>query len=70
VPTFTVLRYGADPHAPEYADDPRLRERLVKAGLPPVAALQAATRNPAQFLGRAHAMTRGTKIAACFASPQ
>jgi imidazolonepropionase-like amidohydrolase len=122
-PTFTVLRYGANPRAPEYANDPRLRymppwvrkmwsedfrnrsrtpevtasqERLfqrrlelvgemhragvgilagsdvlnpycfpgfslheelgwlVKAGLPPMAALQAATRNPALFLGRAH----------------
>jgi len=121
VPTFTVLRYGADPLAPEYANDPRLRymplwvrkmwnedfrkrertpaqaasqmrlfqrrlelvgemhragvgllagsdvlnpycfpgfslhdelEWLVKAGLPPMAALQAATRNPALFLGR------------------
>ena len=121
VPTFTVLRYGADPLAPEYASDPRLRymplwvrkmwnedfrkpertpaqaasqmrlfqrrlelvgemhragvgllagsdvlnpycfpgfslhdelEWLVKAGLPPMAALQAATRNPALFLGR------------------
>lgn len=120
-PTFTVLRYGADPRAPEYAQDPRLRymppwvrtlwandfrnrsrtpeeaasqqrlfqrrfelvgemhragvgllagsdvlnpycfpgfslhdelEWLVKAGLPPIAALQAATRNPALFLGR------------------
>jgi len=29
-------------------------EWLVKAGLPPVAALQGATRNSAQFLGRAH----------------
>jgi imidazolonepropionase-like amidohydrolase len=123
VPTFTVLRYGADPLAQEYANDPRMRymppwvhklwaddfrrrERtaaqaasqlrlfqrrlelvgvmhragvgilagsdvlnpycfpgfslhdelgwLVKAGLPPMAALQAATRNPALFLGRAH----------------
>jgi len=121
VPTFTVLHYGADPLAPEYAadlrmrymppwvhklwaDDFRRRERtaaqaasqlrlfqrrlelvgemhragvgllagsdvlnpycfpgfslhdelgwLVKAGLPPMAALQAATRNPALFLGR------------------
>ena len=121
VPTFTVLRYGADPHAPEYANDPRMRymppwvhklwqndfrhrertaeqaasqmrlfqrrlelvgemhragvgvlagsdvlnpycfpgfslhdelEWLVKAGLTPMAALQAATRDPALFLGR------------------
>jgi len=126
VPTFTVLRYGADPHAPEYANDPRMRymppwvhklwaddfrrrERtaaqaasqlrlfqrrlelvgemhragvgilagsdvlnpycfpgfslhdelawLVKAGLPPMAALQAATRDPALFLGRHDAGT-------------
>ena len=126
VPTFTVLRYGADPHAPEYVNDPRMRymppsvhkfwandfryrERtaaqaasqmrlfqrrlelvgemhragvgilagsdvlnpycfpgfslhdelgwLVKAGLPPMAALQAATRNPALFLGRHDAGT-------------
>jgi len=121
VPTFTVLHSGANPRAPEYTDDPRLRymppwvrkmwredfrnrertaeetanqerlfqrrlelvgemhragvgilagsdvlnpycfpgfslhdelEWLVKAGLPPMAALQAATRNPALFLGR------------------
>jgi imidazolonepropionase-like amidohydrolase len=120
-PTFTVLRYGAYPRAPEYANDPRLRymppwvrkmwsedfrnrsrtpevtasqerlfqrrlelvgemhragvgilagsdvlnpycfpgfslhdelEWLVKAGLSPMAALQAATRNAALFLGR------------------
>jgi len=120
-PTFTVLRYGANPRAPEYADDPRLRyvapwvrkmwsedfrnrertpevnaslerlfqrrlqlvgemhragvgilagsdvlnpycfpgfslhdelEWLVKADLSPMAALQAATRNAALFLGR------------------
>jgi imidazolonepropionase-like amidohydrolase len=29
-------------------------ELLVKAGLPPLQALQCATRNPAQYLGRAH----------------
>jgi imidazolonepropionase-like amidohydrolase len=126
VPTFTVLRYGADPFAAEYANDPRLRymplwvrkmwsedfrkrertaeqaasqmrlfqrrlelvgemhragigilagsdvlnpycfpgfslhdelEWLVKAGLTPMAALQAATRNPALFLGQPEAGT-------------